>query len=1060
MFTQLVRPGQAIGLWILMTVVLFPHSAQAALTPPFLIATVPAGSLTSIQLNWTDPNTTESGYAVERCNGVCTELSTFTRIKSLGRNTIKYTNTGLAVNTTYSYRIKAKANGVTPVYSNIVSITTGSSADTISPIISSISASGTSPYTTSQTVTITAVASDNVGVTRVEFYDGATLKGTYTSAPYTYAWSITSADNGTHSFTARAYDAAGNPPGVSTAISLMVNLDITPPSVPTGLTATDVAQTTATIYWTASSDDSGIASYSLYRNNIFMASLITTTVVDPLLSADTLYTYTVSAVDNAGNASAQSAPLVIHTLAAPTITTQPVNQPVTAPATAIFSVTAAGNPTPSYQWQKSTDGVTFNNISGATSASYTTPSTTTADNGAKFRCVASNSQGTATSNAATLTVSLANTGYILTLSSSGPGTLSAAPTNPPGVSCGTNCMGYSSGINVTLNASPSGGYATTWSGCDVVSSDNANKCDVTMGSNKSVNVMFTLDTAPPTVKSIDVHPSTEGTIAGTNHLITANVSDNGVLNRVDIYMDNSVQWILCGTKDLSTPVSSAISTTVNVDTTNFQNGSHSLMSIAYDQAGNPSSPAIETVNVANVLLDPGTTQMFKVIAKLVDSHESGGSAGSAVKADGNKNIIVVGNFTGNTNFGATNKSALGGTDVFIEKFNSNGDLQWFKTFGGNSDDKVYSVAIDSSGSILITGMFFGTANFGGTSFTSAGGTTTPDIFVAKYDSNGDHLWSYQLGKGGIVGWNSGTGIAVDSSDNVIVIGNISGQADLGGGVMPETRVKSADGFVLKMTSNGDYIWAISFGSNEFDFTNGVAVDSEGNVIVTGNSSGSMDFGFGSPLPVPSKGYSDMYLVKYAGVDGHYLWSHLAGGPYPDTAGGIAVDVNKNIYVTGVYGIGMDFGFGKPPLIPHFASGMYFAKYDTTGTLLWVKGISNETDPGGVGSAGIVVDSSTLNSPGGNILITGYASGTVNFGNVPTYGAVNIFVAKYSPAGNFIWVKRHASPVGGQGKGSSIAVDSERNVLSTGYIQGEVNFDGFSDIGPNQQSRAYLVKISP
>jgi len=70
-------------------------------------------------------------------------------------------------------------------------------------------ASGTT-YTTARTVMIEATASDDAGVVKVEFYDGATLMGTDTTPPYVYAWSITNADNGTHHWTAKAYDAAGN----------------------------------------------------------------------------------------------------------------------------------------------------------------------------------------------------------------------------------------------------------------------------------------------------------------------------------------------------------------------------------------------------------------------------------------------------------------------------------------------------------------------------------------------------------------------------------------------------------------------------------------------------------------------------------------------------------------------------------------------------------------------------------------------------------------------------------------------------------------------------------
>src|SRR5205807_8039521 len=95
--------------------------------------------------------------------------------------------------------------------------------------------------------------------------------------------------------------------------------------------------------------------------------------------------------------------------AAPSITTQPANQTVTAGQTAMFTVVAAGTPPLSYQWKK--DGTA---ISGAASSSYTTPATTSADNSSQFTVTVSNTAGSMTSNAATLTVSATATAPSIT----------------------------------------------------------------------------------------------------------------------------------------------------------------------------------------------------------------------------------------------------------------------------------------------------------------------------------------------------------------------------------------------------------------------------------------------------------------------------------------------------------------------------------------------------------------------------------------------------------------------------------------------------------------------
>ena len=123
--------------------------------------------------------------------------------------------------------------------------------------------------------------------------------------------------------------------------------------------------------------------------------------------------YRAIATNSAGTATSIVATLTVNPApVAPAITTQPVSQAVAAPATATFTAAASGVPTPTWQWQVSTDGgATFANVTGATSASYTTPATTSADNGKRYRAVATNSAGSATTSAATLTVAAAGASW-------------------------------------------------------------------------------------------------------------------------------------------------------------------------------------------------------------------------------------------------------------------------------------------------------------------------------------------------------------------------------------------------------------------------------------------------------------------------------------------------------------------------------------------------------------------------------------------------------------------------------------------------------------------------
>ncbi len=151
--------------------------------------------------------------------------------------------------------------------------------------------------------------------------------------------------------------------------------------------------------------------YRLYINPKLSAEASNTAAVDVsdsfTGSISELYWYeayyTNQALDEIRLGSSWTA--VTPSLIAPAITTQPVKQSVTAGSTATFSVVATGTPAPTYQWQKAPSGsTTYTAISGATSASYTTPATTTADNGSSYEVVVTNSAGSVTSSAVALTV--------------------------------------------------------------------------------------------------------------------------------------------------------------------------------------------------------------------------------------------------------------------------------------------------------------------------------------------------------------------------------------------------------------------------------------------------------------------------------------------------------------------------------------------------------------------------------------------------------------------------------------------------------------------------------
>ena len=184
----------------------------------------------------------------------------------------------------------------------------------------------------------------------------------------------------------------------------------------------------------------------------------------------------------------------------------------------------------------------------------------------------------------------------------------------------------------------------------------------------------------------------------------------------------------------------------------------------------------------------------------------------------------------------------GGTfDNFVAKLSgTDGSHSWSQLFGDSSKTgAVKSVAFDGSGNVIVVGLFSGSVDFGGGSLTAAGSS---GIIVVKYSgSDGSHLWSQNWGG---TGSDAASTVTVDGSGNIIVAGSFEGTVSLGGGALVSNG--STDIFVAKYLSDGSHQWSRSFGNTNGDEALAVAVDSSGDVLLVGNFTDLVDFG-GGPL---------------------------------------------------------------------------------------------------------------------------------------------------------------------------------------------------------------------
>ena len=174
-----------------------------------------------------------------------------------------------------------------------------------------------------------------------------------------------------------------------------------------------------------------------------------------------------------------------------------------------------------------------------------------------------------------------------------------------------------------------------------------------------------------------------------------------------------------------------------------------------------------------------------------------------------------------------------------------------------------------------------------------------DIFIAKYTGQGAYLWVKTVGGSGD---DRATSVALDPSGNVAVAGYFSGTVDFGGG--PMSSLGSWDPFVAKYSSSGQYLWARGLGGGSTDEAFGIDTDPSGNVVVVGGFQGTMNLGGG---PLTSNGFWDGFAAKFAGASGSHIWSKSMGGQYDDIAYAVAIDGTGNTFVTGYFQNSVVFG---------------------------------------------------------------------------------------------------------------------------------------------------------
>lgn len=440
----------------------------------------------------------------------------------------------------------------------------------------------------------------------------------------------------------------------------------------------------------------------------------------------------------------------------------------------------------------------------------------------------------------------------------------------------------------------------------------------------------------------------------------------------------------------------------------------------------------------------------------------------SIAIDNDGNVYTTGSFEGTVDFdpgsGTRNLTSNGSQDIFVQKLDSKGKLVWAHSFGGTLADYGYAITIDQKGDCYVTGTYQGTADFdpgsGTKNLTSSGSV---DIFLLKLNSSGALIRALSFGS--TSSGDYGRGLTTDRNNNLLLTGSFGGTVDFdpGSSTYNLTSKSGQDILILKLDSQGNFIWAKGMGGNLGCWGNSITTDYNGNVYSAGLFQGTanVDFdpGSGTYNVMPYGVYGgDAYIHKLT-ASGKFAWVKVIAASLTEYASCVKADAFGNVYTVGYFSsFSCDFntGSGTYTLLTKGSEDIFLHKMDTAGNYKWavsMGGTSNDF------CNSVDVDKS------GDVYITGAFRSTVDFDpgssvynlTAKSSPGADIYIEKLDSNGKFISV----IPIGSSKHDFSqaICVDKYKKIYINGGFEDSADFDPGSGVSKLYNSGGYDVFVA-